>query len=158
MKISKFNTTTACNVPRKLSLRDPFTGELLIDDSGNTLDFYIYGAHSDVSRNARKDSERKTKNGKLSDDESAAIGAEYLARITQGWSGNVEDDNGLIEYSHKNALKIYLAEDWIAGQVLSFSQSLGNYDPKRFEKPGSGSQNAHGSTQPLKGAKKADTE
>jgi hypothetical protein len=158
MKISNFNTTTACNVPRKLSLRDPFTGELLVDDSGNTLDFYVYGSHSDASRNARKDSERKTQKGKLSDDESAEIGAEYLARLTQGWSGNIEDDSGLIDFNHKNAVKVYLSQDWIAGQVLSFSQSLGNYDPKRYEKSGSGSQSEHGSIQSRKGAKSADTD
>lgn len=158
MKISNFNTTTACNVPRKLSLRDPFTNDLLVDDEGNTLDFYVYGAHSDVSRNARRDSERRTKSGKLSDEESAKIGAEYLAKVTQGWSANIEDDDGPIEFNQKNAMKVYLSEDWIAGQVLNFSQGLGNYDPKLYEKSGSGSENAPGSIASRKAQKQADIE
>jgi hypothetical protein len=155
MKISRYNTNTACNVPRKLSLRDPFTGELLKDDDGATLDFYIYGAHSDNARNAIKDRERK--NANLTQDEAVDIGAEFLAQITQGWSGNIEDDDGPLVYSHKAAVKLYKDQDWIAQQVLNFSQNLGNYDPKRYEKSGNGSVNEPGSTVRRKAQSAQDT-
>lgn len=151
MKISKFNTTLACNVPRKLSLRDPFTGELIKDDSG-TIDFYIYGMLSDVARNADKDKTRQKAQGM--DDE--AIGAEFLARITQGWTPNLEDDSGPIAYSHDAAVALYLSQDWIARQVLQFAGTMGNFDPRRYEKQSDGSKKGRGLTAPQKAGDVAD--
>jgi len=146
MKISQFNTNTACNIPRVLSLRDPFTGEVLKDESGKTLDFWVYGAHSDQARNASKNRDRQK-----DADNAEQVGAEFLASLTQGWSGNIEDDNGPIEFSFKNAVNLYLNQDWIALQVLTFSQNLGNYDPKRYRKSADGSGSEPGSTPRRKG-------
>lgn len=146
MKISQFNTTTACNIPRKMSLRDPFTGEMLKDEKGQTVDFYLYGLHSDIARNALKDRARK-KSEQIDDDQA---GAEFLAQLTQGWSANLEDDDGQVEFTIKNAARIYTEQDWIARQVLGFINEVGNFNPRLYERPSSGSKKERGSTRPQK--------
>lgn len=152
MKITQYNTTNACNIPRKLSLRNPFDNTLIKDEEGNTLDFFVYGMHSDLARNAIN--ERQRKKAEQSNDEE--IGAEYLATITMGWSKNIEDDSGPIEYSKKAAIKLYKEQDWIARQVLSFSADLGNFNPQLYEKPSGGSKKERGSTAYQKGAASAE--
>lgn len=132
MKITKYNTTDASNVPKKLSLRDPFTGETLVDDDGKTLDVWVYGVQSTFARNAMKERDRKYgKLDKLTDDQASQSGAEFLSAITQGWSDNIEDDSGKIAFSRQAAIDLYKAQDWIARQVSTFAMDLSNYDPKR---------------------------
>jgi hypothetical protein len=97
--------------------------------------------HSDMARNAINDRQRK----KSEQEDDAKIGAEYLAAITMGWSKNVEDDNGPIEYSQKAAVALYMEQDWIARQVLGFSTDLGNFNPQLYEKPSGGSKKERGS-------------
>jgi hypothetical protein len=141
MKIGQYNTTLACNIPRKLSLRNPFDNSILKDEVGNTLDFYIYGMHSDMARNAINDRPRK----KSENEDESKIGAEYLTAITMGWSPNVEDDDGPLEFNQKNAMKLYMEQDWIARQVLNFSTDLGNFNPRLYEKQSAGSKKGRGS-------------
>ena len=132
MKITKFNTTDASNVPQKMSLRDPFTGDTLVDDDGRTLDIWLYGVQSTNARNAMKARDRKFgKIDKLSEEQAAQSGAEFLAALTQGWSDNIEDDAGPLKYSPAAAIELYKAQDWIARQVSAFAMELSNYDPKR---------------------------
>lgn len=156
MKLSHYNTTTACNHPRKMSLRDPFTGDLLIDDDGKTIDFYIYGSHSDIARNADKERERAMSDGKKTEAEKIKIGSEFIATLIQGWTPNVEDDNGPLEFNNKNAISLLMAQDWIASQVMQFHLNLGNYDPKRYSRPEAGSEKERGSTGRRKAAKSPD--
>jgi hypothetical protein len=141
MKLNQYNTTIACNIPRKVSLRNPFDNAIIKDDKGDTLDFFVYGMHSDMARNAINDRQRK----KAEQDDDTKIGAEYLAAITMGWSHNIEDDNGQIEYSQKAAVKLYIEQDWIARQVLTFSTDLGNFNPRLYEKQSAGSKKGRGS-------------
>lgn len=151
MKINKFNTRDASNKPQKLSLVDPFSGETIIDDDDRTLDVYVYGIQSDVARNAIKARDRKFgKNKNLTDDQATQSGAEFLAAITQGWTDNIENDDGAIPYSRENAIELYKEEDWIARQVSTFSMDLVNFDPKRLSESASGSGSSHGSTRPPK--------
>lgn len=157
MKINKFNTTNASNVPQTLSLADPFTGETLVDENDDTLDIYVYGIQSDASRNAMKARDRQYgKQTKLSDEKAAQSGAEFLAALTHGWSGNIEDDDGPIQHSREAAIELYKSQDWIAKQVQQFSMDLANYDPKRSSGSGSGSAASHGSRQHPKNPTKAD--
>ena len=158
---SRFNTTEAGNTPRKLSLKDPFTGVTLKDDDGATIDFYIYGAQSDNARNAHKARERRYgKNTVLGDDEAAEVGADYMAAITQGWTLNLSwiYDNYDVDtaYSRKRAVELYKNEDWIARQVLEFSLNNANYDPQRFLSSGAGSESLPGSKRSPKSTTKAD--
>lgn len=144
MKIDSFNTTTACNIPRKLSLRDPFSGKVITDEEGKTLDIYLYGIKSDIARNATKALKRAMSIGTEEGD--ADAGSDYLAAITQGWSSNIEDDDGPIEFSLENAKRIYLEQDWIADQATRFVREVSNYDPKRYSQPSSGSKKERGLT------------
>lgn len=130
MDIRKFNTTAACDVAQTLQLRDPFTGALLREEDGSTVDLQLYGMHSTHGRNADAARKRKTRNN-LTDEESAQVGAEFLAALTAGWSKNLEVDGEPLKYSHKAAVQLYLNEDWIARQALEFVADLSNYDPKR---------------------------
>lgn len=139
MKLSKFNTVSACNQPSTLSLRDPFTREVIVDEKGKTLDIYVYGLQSDVARSARKERDRKFgKDNELTEDQKEQVGSEFLAAITHGWSDNIEDDNGVIKYSRQSAAALYRAEDWVASQVTSFFVELSNFDPKRSRKSPAG--------------------
>jgi len=148
MKVSKYNTRKAASTPRKMHLRNPFTQEVLIDDDGKTIDFFVYGVESDVARNALKERDRKYgKASNLTDDEAIRSEAELLAAITQGWSPNLENDDGPIPFSREAAVKLYLEEDWIARQVQRFSLEIRNYDPLRLAGSAHGSSNSHGSTQ-----------
>ena len=153
MKISKFNTTSACNVPQTLRLADPFTGQILVDEKGKTLDFQVLGIHSDAARNAVKQREQKYGKNPLTEEEAAQSGAEFLASVVAGWSGNIEDDNGPIQYSRENAIKLFKAEDWLARQVQSFCMSLEHYSPKKLSESAPSSVGSHGSTQPQKNEK-----
>lgn len=155
MKVNQFNTADACNIPRALSLTDPFTGEVLRDDEGNTLDIHVYGVKSDAARNAVKARDRKWgKRGDLTDDEHEQAGAEYLADITHSVSSNIETDNGSVT-TREDILDLYRAEDWIATQVINFSNRVANYDPKRWGKSGRGSDASAGSTRSQKTKRKA---
>lgn len=157
MKINQFNTVDASNVPQKLSLVDPFSGETIIDENGCTLDFYLYGVQSDASRNAMKARDRKYgKKDKLTDEQAAQSGAEFLAAITHGWSDNIEDEDGVIVFSRERAIELYKSQDWIAKQVSLFSMELSNYTPKHLSGSASGSAISHGSTQPQKSKKAAE--
>lgn len=129
MDVRQFNTTAASDIAKTLSLRDPFTGELLREEDGSTVDLYLYGVQSTHGRNAHASKQRKQK-GPLSDDESARVGAEFLAALTAGWSKNLEVDGETLKFNQKNAIHLYLAEDWIARQALDFVADLSNYDPK----------------------------
>lgn len=130
MDIRKFNTTAACDVAQTLQLRDPFTGTVLREEDGSTVDLYLYGMHSTHGRNADAARKRKSKQG-LSADEQSEIGAEFLASLTAGWSKTLEVDGEPLKYSHKAAVQLYLNEDWIARQALEFVADLSNYDPKQ---------------------------
>lgn len=157
MKITQFNTVTASNVAQKLTLSDPFTGERLIDENGRTLDVYVYGIQSDIARNAIKTRDRKYgKNAKLDEDQAAQSGAEFLAAITQGWSDNIENDEGPIAYSREAAIELYKTQDWIARQVQQFSMDLVNFDPKRLKGAASTSGTSHGSKPSPKNQTKLD--
>ena len=156
MKVNKFNTRKAASTPRKLSLRDPYTKETLIDEDGKTVDFFVYGMQSDKARNALKNRDRKYGKGReLSDEEAARSGAEFLAAITQGWSPNVEGEDGPIPFSFEAAVDLYMEEDWIARQVQEFAMEIRNFDPLRSAGSSYGSGSSHGSTQSQK--KKAAT-
>lgn len=149
MKVNKFNTRDAANIPQTLRLKDPFTQQLIKEEDGSTLDIYVYGAKSDISRNALKNSQRKY--GKTpTEDEAQRSGAEYLAALTQGWNKNIEDDNGPIPFSFENAVQLYMKQDWIAEQVGLFSRDIANYDPTRSGGLKFGSDNSPGSTQSQK--------
>ena len=126
MKVDKFNVQKACNIPKKLSLVDPFSGETIIDDDGKTLDIFVYGIKSSIARNAIKDRDRKYGNiKKMTPEQQSKSGAEFLAALTQGWSENIENDDGL----YKSAIDMYVDQDWIAEQVQEFSMQLDNFDP-----------------------------
>lgn len=129
MDLRQFNTTAASDVAKTMSLRDPFTGNLIKEEDGSTVNLHLYGMQSTHGRNAHAAKQRKSKED-LSDDESSLIGAEFLASLTAGWSKNLEVDGQPLKFSHKNATQLYLTEDWIARQALQFVADLSNYDPK----------------------------
>ena len=131
MDLSKFNTTAASDQAKTLSLINPFTEELIVDEKGNTLDIHVYGIKSTAARNAHAERERRSnKNAKLSFEASMREGAKFLAAITAGWSANIEMNGEPLKYNHENAVKLYLEQDWIGKQVLDFAQDMANYDPK----------------------------
>ena len=151
MKVKQFNTIDACNIPRPLELADPYTGETLLDEEGATLNIMIYGVKSDAARNAIKARDRKWgKRADLSDEDAQESGAEYLAAITHSVGANIETDDGPVT-NHDGKIKLYRNEDWIATQVINFSNRLPNYDPKRWGKSERGSGASAGSTQRQKG-------
>ena len=127
MNISKFNVVAACDRPRRMEVVSPFTGEVLQDDNGAAF-IMVYGVGSSVYRNARADMSRKTEGKTLTDEQDRQYGAELLAALTASW-GNIEDENGPVEFSRDNAVALYLAQDWLGGQVLNFSMRLKNFDP-----------------------------
>lgn len=130
MDIRQFNTTAASDVAQTLSLRNPFTGELIREEDGSTLDLQLFGIRSTHGRNAMAARSRKLK-GHLSEEEESRVGAEFLASLTAGWSKNMEMDGEPLKFNFNNAVKLYLAQDWITQQVSEFVADLGNYDPKR---------------------------
>jgi len=132
MKINKYNTRDACNIPKPLSLKDPFTGETIIDEHGKTVDIFIYGRDSDVAKNAFRDRERRYgRQATLTPEQEDQAGSEFLAAVTQGWSPNLEDEGGPIEFTKEAAIKLYKENGWIASQVWRFHRNLANYDPLR---------------------------
>lgn len=130
MDLSQYNTTAASDVPQTLALRDPFTQKLLKDEAGNPVTIELYGLRSTHGRNAHAERQRRSKSD-MTDEDAAQNGAEYLAALTAGWSDNLELGDGPLKYSRKNAVRLYLEQDWIARQALDFAADLGNYDPKR---------------------------
>lgn len=130
MDISKYNTTLASDQAQTMSLRDPFTQQLLVDEKGNTVDFYLYGIQSTAARNAIAERERRSNKSKLSAEETLKLGAEFLAALTVGWSDNIEIGGETLPFSHNNAVKLYMEQDWIGQQVIAFINNLENYAPK----------------------------
>jgi len=156
MDITQYNTTVASDNAQTLSLKDPFTDELLIDEDGKTVDIYLYGIQSTAARNAVAERERKSnkkdltdeqskelgaeflakltvgKSNKkdLTDEQSKELGAEFLAKLTVGWSENIEVEGEKLKHTYNNAVALYMEQDWIGQQVIAFVSSLENYDPK----------------------------
>lgn len=127
MDVSKLNTTTASNTPHTLKLRNPYTNEV-IKDGDKFLELNLLGIKSDMAKNASAEQKRK-KSDEMTDEQSAKVGAEFLAKLTTGWSDNFEIGDEKLKFTFENAVKLYLAEDWIANQALNFVTNLRNYDP-----------------------------
>jgi hypothetical protein len=130
MDITQYNTTVASDNAQTLSLKDPFTDELLIDEDGKTVDIYLYGIQSTAARNAVAERERKSNKKDLTDEQSKELGAEFLAKLTVGWSDNIEVEGEKLNHTYNNAVALYMEQDWIGQQVIAFVSSLENYDPK----------------------------
>lgn len=130
MDITKYNTQVASDNAQTLNLRDPFTDDVLVDSDGNTVDIFLYGIQSTAARNAIAERERRSNKKELSDEESKELGAEFLAKLTVGWSDNIEVDGKKLTFNYKNAVKLYMDQDWIGQQVISFISKLENYAPK----------------------------
>lgn len=130
MDITKYNTQVASDNAQTLNLRDPFTDDVLVDSDGNTVDIFLYGIQSTAARNAIAERERRSNKKELSDEESKELGAEFLAKLTVGWSDNIEVDGKKLTFNFKNAVKLYMDQDWIGQQVISFISKLENYAPK----------------------------
>ena len=81
-----------------------------------------------MAKNASAEQKRK-KSDEMTDEQSAKVGAEFLAKLTTGWSDNFEIGDEKLKFTFENAVKLYLAEDWIANQALNFVTNLRNYDP-----------------------------
>lgn len=127
MDLSKLNTKSASNTPRTLKLRNPFTKEL-IKDGDKYLEINLLGIGSDAAKNASAEQSR-AKTDDMTEDQKAKIGAEFLAKLTTGWSDNFELGDEKLKFNYENAVKLYLSEDWIGTQVLQFVTNLKNYDP-----------------------------
>ena len=130
MDITKYNTQVASDNAQTLNLRDPFTDDVLVDSDGNTVDIFLYGIQSTAARNAIAERERRSNKKELSDEESKELGAEFLAKLTVGWSDNIEVDGKKLTFNYKNAVRLYMDQDWIGQQVISFISKLENYAPK----------------------------
>ncbi len=130
MDITKYNTTVASDNAQTLNLKDPFTNEVLIDEDGNTVDIYLYGVQSTAARNAVAERERKSNKKDLTDEQSKELGAEFLAKLTVGWSDNIEVEGEKLKHTYNNAVALYMEQDWIGQQVIAFVSSLENYAPK----------------------------
>jgi hypothetical protein len=157
---SRFNTRDASNTPQKMSLKNPFNDEMILDNNDKTIDFYIYGMKSDIARNAMKARDRKYgKIEKLSDEQASRSGAEFLGSLIQGWTENItflfDDFEGAFPYQRDNAIVLMLEHDWIAAQVSQFALNIQNFDPNASSESGYTSGNSHGSTQSQKSRKEA---
>jgi hypothetical protein len=130
MDITKYNTTVASDNAQTLNLKDPFTNQVLIDEDGNTVDIYLYGVQSTAARNAVAERERKSNKKDLTDEQSKELGAEFLAKLTVGWSDNIEVEGEKLKHTYNNAVALYMEQDWIGQQVIAFVSSLENYAPK----------------------------
>ena len=130
MDITKYNTTVASDHAQTLNLKDPFTNQVLIDEDGNTVDIYLYGVQSTAARNAVAERERKSNKKDLTDEQSKELGAEFLAKLTVGWSDNIEVEGEKLKHTYNNAVALYMEQDWIGQQVIAFVSSLENYAPK----------------------------
>jgi len=130
MDITKYNTTVASDNAQTLNLCDPFTNEVLVDDNGDTVDIHLYGIQSTAARNAMAERERKSNKKDLTDEQSKELGAEFLAKLTVGWSDNIEVEGEKLKYTYNNAVALYMEQDWIGQQVIAFVSSLENYAPK----------------------------
>lgn len=129
MDITRFDPKAASDIPQTMRLINPFTRELLRDDDGNPVEFQMYGIQSSAGRNASAQRNRKQRE-KLSDDETAKLGAEFLAALTVGWSDNLDLGDDSLPFSKSNAAKLYVDQDWIARQALEFVTDIENYSPK----------------------------
>lgn len=123
--LNQFNTQTASDVAKTMTLVDPFTGNVARDANGDTITFQVLGMQSTVARNAMNANSRKKSKSQEQD------GAELLASLTTGWSDNVGLKGKKLPYSFDNAVELYLALDSVARQVLSFASDLANYEPKK---------------------------
>jgi len=130
MDITKYNTTVASDNAQTLNLKDPFTNQVLIDEDGNTVEIYLYGVQSTAARNEVAERERKSNRKDLTDEQSKELGAEFLAKLTVGWSDNIEVEGEKLKHTYNNAVALYMEQDWIGQQVIAFVSSLENYAPK----------------------------
>jgi len=130
MDITKYNTTVASDKAQTLHLRDPFTDKVLVDENEDTVDIHLYGIQSTAARNALAERERRSNKKDLTDQQSKELGAEFLAKLTVGWSNNIEVEGEKLPFNYKNAVALYMEQDWIGQQVISFVSNLENYAPK----------------------------
>lgn len=135
----KYNTRIACNNPSTLKLVNAFKPkELCVDEKGNHFEIYVYGEKSDAAKNASANMRRKLEQmsdklqpgERLTEEQKAQVGTEFLAALIAGWSDNITDDKGkTLEYNINNAIALIESEDWIADQVQIRSKNLKYYDP-----------------------------
>ena len=114
--------------PATLQLTNPYDGSAIADEKGNPVTITVHGMQSSVARNTF--AELKKRGVDMTNEEA---GAELLAALTDSWSKNLVTDLGELKCTPENAKALYLAEDWIAGQVLAFASDVANFAPKMLK-------------------------
>lgn len=120
MNLSKFNPQKA--KPRTLELKNPENQEVIKDAKGKPVTVTVNSMQSSTARNFFID---LNKRGASMKDEGEAV--RLAAAITVGWSDNIETDDGKLEFSEDNAVKLYETEDWIGAQVIDFAGDPSNF-------------------------------
>jgi len=123
MNLSQLNPSKS--LAADLQLTNPYDGQVIVDADSNPVVITLHGMQSSIARN--KFAELKKKNKDLDEEET---GAEILAALTESWSSNLVTDLGSLPCNFKNAKALYLAEDWIAAQILAFVTEVSNFAPK----------------------------
>lgn len=130
--IRQYNPIAASDKPRGLELRNPFTGDVIIGDDGEPVTFRVYGM---LSSHAKRAVAEHVRLADRTEEQKRQDGAELLAAITAWWSSNFcfgkEGIDERFECTRENAVRLYLDQDWIGGQVLAFARELRNYSPER---------------------------
>lgn len=127
MDLSHYDVKSASAKGADLHLKHPMTGELLFDDEKEPLFVRVIGRDSPVVKAAMDDVKKRRARGEeiSSEDE----GILYLCAVTVGWSENIELDGERLEYTEKNARKIYSdpRTEWIGEQVGPFALARRNF-------------------------------
>lgn len=132
---SNFDLTASADVPQKLTLLDPRTGEDILSKDGTPVTITILGRDSTI---AKKEGKRRSQEminkslrssgKKLSVDEAQEGAISLLAKLTIGWEGLT--DNGVsYDFSYDNAVALYSKFVWIREQVDEFITDRQNFMP-----------------------------
>lgn len=133
---SNFDLTASADVPQKLTLLDPRTGEDVLSKDGTPVTLTLLGRDSTV---AKKEGKRRSQEminkslrggggKKLSVDEAQEGAISLLAKLTVGWEG-ISDGGQPFVHTYENAVSLYTKFVWIREQVDEFISDRQNFMP-----------------------------
>lgn len=131
---SQFDLTASADIPQKLTLLDPRTGEELLDQDGKPVTITLLGRDSTV---AKKESKRRSQEmlnravrqgatRKISVDETIESAVSLLSKLTVSWSGFSKNGQPY-DFSPENAESLYSEFSWIREQVDEFVSDRQNF-------------------------------
>lgn len=136
VNLGAFDTVKASEDGAAMTLRNPFTGEEMLDPKGNPVQIYMMGPDSSkyqsvqnmIANRRMKKSFRGGRNGIITAEESKDDTIRLIGEVITGWTQNLSfDGKAAYPYSKDNVLNMLRKYPFVLKQCDDFLADTGNF-------------------------------